>query len=369
MATTTRTPGRDGVARLASAPTSPARRAVTAAPPVRRSTPRCRASSRQAAPNDEITVDRAPARPGIARRRRARYTPAAPACRRERVARQRRRQPAVAASRCSPPGSARARWAATSQLWVVNGIVVTATADVDRELAAPARRREHHRRQHRHRAHRHAERPTRAERGRDERARVVEPRLRRSGSGRRLARLRCRRQPSGSRDRAGAVAPTRGSTPTGSIRRRRPTPSGHGTATMGVMVGGGAGGTTIGVAPGATLDRGADLRRRRPLHGECHPPGLQWVLDPDGNPATADAPTVVNNSWGFGDPGLQPRVPARRPGPASRRHHPGVLGRQRRTRHGDQREPRQLPGVVVGRRDDERRHHLLLQQPWPVVVW
>ncbi len=30
---------------------------------------------------------------------------------------------------------------------------------------------------------------------------------------------------------------------------------------------------------------------------------MQWVLDPDGNPATADAPSIVNNSWAFGKPG------------------------------------------------------------------
>ncbi len=30
---------------------------------------------------------------------------------------------------------------------------------------------------------------------------------------------------------------------------------------------------------------------------------LQWVLDPDGDPATLDAPQVVNNSWSFANPG------------------------------------------------------------------
>ena len=28
-----------------------------------------------------------------------------------------------------------------------------------------------------------------------------------------------------------------------------------------------------------------------------HPPRFQWLLDPDGNPSTADAPDVVNDSW------------------------------------------------------------------------
>jgi subtilisin family serine protease len=73
--------------------------------------------------------------------------------------------------------------------------------------------------------------------------------------------------------------------------------SGHGTWTMGVMVGGDAGGSSVGVAPDATWiavkifnDRGAATSTG--IHQ-----GFQWLLDPDGNPATADAPDVVNNSW------------------------------------------------------------------------
>ena len=74
---------------------------------------------------------------------------------------------------------------------------------------------------------------------------------------------------------------------------------GHGTRVMGVMVGGDAGGSVIGVAPGAqwiavklfdnagyTLD--SDVLA-----------GFQWLLDPDGNSETDDAPDVVNNSWGY----------------------------------------------------------------------
>jgi hypothetical protein len=73
--------------------------------------------------------------------------------------------------------------------------------------------------------------------------------------------------------------------------------SGHGTWTMGVMVGGDAGGTTLGVAPDARWiavkifnDRG--IATIAGIHA-----GFQWLLDPDGNPATADAPNVVNDSW------------------------------------------------------------------------
>jgi subtilisin family serine protease len=73
--------------------------------------------------------------------------------------------------------------------------------------------------------------------------------------------------------------------------------NGHGTWTMGAMVGGDAGGTSIGMAPDALWiavklfnDRGTTTSSMVHL-------GFQWLLDPDGNPATADAPNVVNNSW------------------------------------------------------------------------
>jgi subtilisin family serine protease len=73
--------------------------------------------------------------------------------------------------------------------------------------------------------------------------------------------------------------------------------SGHGTWTMGAMVGGDAGGTAIGVAPDARWiavkifnDRG--VATTAGIHA-----GFQWLLDPDGNPATADAPHVVDDSW------------------------------------------------------------------------
>jgi subtilisin family serine protease len=66
---------------------------------------------------------------------------------------------------------------------------------------------------------------------------------------------------------------------------------------MGVIVGGGAGGTTLGVAPDARWiaakifdDRGRSSVAR--IHA-----ALQWLLDPDGRPGTADAPQVVNASW------------------------------------------------------------------------
>lgn len=75
--------------------------------------------------------------------------------------------------------------------------------------------------------------------------------------------------------------------------------SGHGTQTMGLMVGGDAGGTSIGVAPGAQwiaakVYNDAGIASYSAIHQ-----GFQWLLDPDNNLDTDDAPDVVNGSWGF----------------------------------------------------------------------
>jgi bacillopeptidase F len=76
-------------------------------------------------------------------------------------------------------------------------------------------------------------------------------------------------------------------------------PFGHGTQTMGLAVGGSAGGTAIGVAPGARwiavkIFNDAGYATLSGIHL-----GLQWLLEPDGDPATDDAPDVVLNSWGI----------------------------------------------------------------------
>jgi subtilisin family serine protease len=79
--------------------------------------------------------------------------------------------------------------------------------------------------------------------------------------------------------------------------------NGHGTWTAGVAVGGSTGGTAIGMAPGA---RWISARifddRGRGTTSAIHA-ALQWVADPDHNPATDDAADVVSNSWGFSGPG------------------------------------------------------------------
>jgi len=74
---------------------------------------------------------------------------------------------------------------------------------------------------------------------------------------------------------------------------------GHGTQTMGILVGGAAGGSAIGVAPDATwiaakIFDDDDSAQLSDIHL-----AFQWLLDPDGNPDTPDAPDVVNASWGL----------------------------------------------------------------------
>jgi bacillopeptidase F len=75
--------------------------------------------------------------------------------------------------------------------------------------------------------------------------------------------------------------------------------TGHGTQTMSLMAGGDAGGSSIGVSPGAQwiavkIFNDAGLAPLSSIHQ-----GFQWLLDPDGDPATNDMPDVVNNSWGY----------------------------------------------------------------------
>ena len=73
--------------------------------------------------------------------------------------------------------------------------------------------------------------------------------------------------------------------------------SGHGTQTMGVMVGGSAGGSSVGMAPDAKWIAVKIFNDRGTATSTGIHQGFQWLLDPDGNPNTADAPNVVDNSW------------------------------------------------------------------------
>lgn len=75
--------------------------------------------------------------------------------------------------------------------------------------------------------------------------------------------------------------------------------SGHGTQAAGLIVGGASHGTAIGVAPAAKwiaakIFDDAGQGTESAIHR-----AFQWLTDPDGNPATDDAPDIVNNSWGI----------------------------------------------------------------------
>ncbi len=76
----------------------------------------------------------------------------------------------------------------------------------------------------------------------------------------------------------------------------------HGTGVMGIALGGNQSGLNIGVAPGAkwiaakifSLDPNTNTLISR---DQDRLAAFQWMLDPDGDPNTQDAPDVVNNSW------------------------------------------------------------------------
>lgn len=76
---------------------------------------------------------------------------------------------------------------------------------------------------------------------------------------------------------------------------------GHGTHVTGLVLGGNNSGAYIGVAPdaewiGVKIFTDAGFALSSSIHA-----GFQWLLDPDQNPETDDAPDIINNSWGFND--------------------------------------------------------------------
>jgi len=75
----------------------------------------------------------------------------------------------------------------------------------------------------------------------------------------------------------------------------------HGTQTMGIMGGGNRGGMTIGVAPDAQWIAAKIFNDAGEAFISAIHQGFQWLLDPDGNPNTDDAPDIINNSWGLPD--------------------------------------------------------------------
>jgi len=71
----------------------------------------------------------------------------------------------------------------------------------------------------------------------------------------------------------------------------------HGTHTTGTMIGGNASGFDIGVAPGATLMHGLVIPGGSGSFAQVAG-GMEWIIDPDGNPMTDDGADVVNMSLG-----------------------------------------------------------------------
>jgi subtilisin family serine protease len=71
----------------------------------------------------------------------------------------------------------------------------------------------------------------------------------------------------------------------------------HGTHTAGTLVGGSASGAPIGVAPNAKLISGLVLNGTSGTLLQVLA-GMQWVLDPDGNPATDDGAEILSMSLG-----------------------------------------------------------------------
>lgn len=80
--------------------------------------------------------------------------------------------------------------------------------------------------------------------------------------------------------------------------------NGHGTQAMGLIAGGDRSGGAIGVAPGARwiaarIFNDAGIATESAIHL-----AFQWLLDPDQDPDSDDAPDVVSNSWAISDEGV-----------------------------------------------------------------
>lgn len=73
----------------------------------------------------------------------------------------------------------------------------------------------------------------------------------------------------------------------------------HGTAVTSVVVGGSAGGSAIGMAPGSNFIAAKIFRDDGTANSSNIIEALQWALAPAGDPDRA--PAIINNSWGFAD--------------------------------------------------------------------
>jgi subtilisin family serine protease len=82
---------------------------------------------------------------------------------------------------------------------------------------------------------------------------------------------------------------------------------GHGTHVSGTIAGGYASGTGIGVAPEVKFITAKFLDANGSGSFSNAVLAMQWVVDPDGNPATDDGAMLVSNSWGGGSPSGDPK--------------------------------------------------------------
>jgi subtilisin family serine protease len=84
---------------------------------------------------------------------------------------------------------------------------------------------------------------------------------------------------------------------------------GHGTHCLGTIGGTDKSGTHIGVAPEVEFIVGKIFNDSGSTTTDAIMEAMQWIADPDGNPDTNDAPTVVSNSWGGGAGSMEKEKP------------------------------------------------------------
>ncbi len=79
--------------------------------------------------------------------------------------------------------------------------------------------------------------------------------------------------------------------------------SGHGTQTMGIIIAGNTTDHLLGVAPGAQWIAAKIFNDAGESTFSITHQAFQWMLDPDGNPITNDAPDILNCSWDLNSSG------------------------------------------------------------------
>jgi len=73
---------------------------------------------------------------------------------------------------------------------------------------------------------------------------------------------------------------------------------GHGTHVAGTIAGGNASGRHIGVAPNAKIIMAKVFNSKGQADTATLLKAMEFMIDPDGDPLTNDAPRIVSNSWG-----------------------------------------------------------------------